>query len=156
MAARAGRRARDSRPTHSTGRRADPRPSRARRHRAHAPTGRRHAVRARGEAPLGVPRRPEHAAATLTRCLGQPGFADHLALHRLACLASHHKLDKYEFAKEKLAELGREGIDPPPLLRGRDLLAMGFQEGPKIGKALHLVREAQLEGTIQSSEEARE
>ncbi len=102
------------------------------------------------------PAAPEMRAAKLKRFLAMPRFEDHLALHRLDCLASHRKLDRYEFVKEKLAEFGQEGVDPPALLRGRDLLAMGFQEGPEIGKALHLVREAQLEGTIQSSDEARE
>jgi tRNA nucleotidyltransferase (CCA-adding enzyme) len=42
---------------------------------------------------------------------------------------------------------------PVPLLRGRDLLALGLAPGPEIGRILDLCYEAQLDGEIASREE---
>lgn len=43
---------------------------------------------------------------------------------------------------------------PEPLLRGRDLLALGFPPGPRMGKVLSEVRERQIAGELRSREEA--
>ena len=42
----------------------------------------------------------------------------------------------------------------PKLINGRDLIALGFQEGPKIGKILKNIREKQIAGEISEKEEA--
>lgn len=46
-------------------------------------------------------------------------------------------------------------IQPPPLLRGDDLMAyLGLKPGPMIGKLLEAIREAQASGDIENREEA--
>ena len=48
-------------------------------------------------------------------------------------------------------------VIPPKLISGHDLIAQfGLQPGPKIGKLLELVREAQAEGKVKTKEEALE
>ena len=42
------------------------------------------------------------------------------------------------------------------LLNGGDIMALGYPEGPVIGKILRAVEEAQLEGKISAKEEALE
>ncbi len=42
----------------------------------------------------------------------------------------------------------------PPLVTGRDLIALGFREGPAIGEALRTVRERQIAGDIMEKQQA--
>jgi len=44
---------------------------------------------------------------------------------------------------------------PAPLLRGRDLLALGARPGPEIGRVLRALYERQLDGGITTADEAR-
>jgi len=92
--------------------------------------------------------------STLKRFLRMEQFAEHLALHRLDCLSSNGKTESYEFVRQKLAELGTETLHPPRLISGHDLIAAGYQPGPNFSRALEAVETAQLEGEIQSREEA--
>jgi poly(A) polymerase len=91
----------------------------------------------------------------LKRFLRMPDFQLHLELHRLDCLASHGFLDSHDFCNSKLAEVGDDELRPPRLLTGDDLIAMGFPPGPLFGEILDAVEDAQLEGTILTSDEAR-
>lgn len=50
--------------------------------------------------------------------------------------------------------LGVEHAPPPPLLKGRHLLALGLQPGPHLGRILKQVYERQLDGAIETEEEA--
>ena len=43
-------------------------------------------------------------------------------------------LDNYEFLLRKREEFANEPIIPPPLVRGDDLIALGFRPGPKFGE----------------------
>ncbi|MBE6374758.1 MAG: CCA tRNA nucleotidyltransferase, partial [Lentisphaerae bacterium] len=45
---------------------------------------------------------------------------------------------------------------PPPLLTGRDLIGLGIQPGPAMGKLLNRLRDLQLEGEISNRAEALE
>jgi poly(A) polymerase len=92
--------------------------------------------------------------STLKRFLRMPHFDEHLELHRADCLASHGKLDNWEFVCWRLAEYGGEELRPPPLIRGRDLLALGYEEGPAVGAELRVLEELQLSGEIVTREEA--
>lgn len=51
---------------------------------------------------------------------------------------------------------GLEGqeVAPDPLLRGEDLMAMGFEQGPAMGRLLAAVYDAQLEGHVANREQA--
>ncbi|PKN60377.1 MAG: phosphohydrolase [Deltaproteobacteria bacterium HGW-Deltaproteobacteria-11] len=91
----------------------------------------------------------------LKRFLRQPAFDLHLELHRLDCLGSHGMLDNYTFCREKLAALPAEQLNPPRLLTGSDLIARGYVPGPLFKRILSAVEDAQLNGEIQTKEEAQ-
>ena len=89
--------------------------------------------------------------STLARLLREPHFPELLQLHRADCLASHGKLDLYEFCQEQLDDLTKkEHLRPPALLTGADLIALGFAPGPLFREILTAVEDAQLEGQLDS------
>lgn len=92
--------------------------------------------------------------ATLKRFLARPTISDELALHRVDCLGSHGLLDNYDFLLAKQEEFSREPLIPPPLLTGRDLIAMGKKPGPIFKRILDELQVRQLEGTLKSRKEA--
>ncbi len=92
--------------------------------------------------------------STLMRLLREPHFPELLQLHRADCLASHGKLDLYEFCQEQLAALKKEHLRPPALLTGSDLIALGFAPGPLFREILAAVEDAQLEGKLDSYQSA--
>jgi len=92
--------------------------------------------------------------STLKRFLRLPGFAGHLELHRLDCLASHGNLDNYELVRRKLEELPAEQLKPPRLVTGDDLIAAGYTPGPRFSAILSAVEDAQLEGRLTSRDDA--
>lgn len=92
--------------------------------------------------------------STLKKFLRMPQFDEHLELHRLDCQASHAILTAYEFAKEKLASIPPEKMRPAPLVTGDDLIAAGYRPGPRFKEILTAVEDGQLEGRLQSKEEA--
>ncbi len=92
--------------------------------------------------------------STLKRFLRMDHFAEHLELHRLDCGASHGHMENYEFVRRKLGELPLEVLKPPRLLTGNDLLTAGYKAGPRFHQILHAVEDAQLEGVLQTPEQA--
>ena len=92
--------------------------------------------------------------STLMRLLREPHFPELLQLHRADCLASHGKLDLYEFCQDQLAAQKKEHLRPPALLTGSDLIAMGFAPGPLFREILAAVEDAQLEGQLDSYQSA--
>jgi poly(A) polymerase len=97
---------------------------------------------------------PEMRRSTLRRFLSEDGIEELLELARLDALASNGDLRSYEFCVLQRAAIGVEQLRPPPLLRGRDLLDLGWQPGPLFGAILAAVEERQLEGELTSREEA--
>jgi poly(A) polymerase len=91
--------------------------------------------------------------STLKRFFRLPRFDEHLALHRLDVTSSHGDLSLYEFAKRRREELPDEVVRPPLLVTGRDLIAAGYQPGPRFKEMLALAEDAQLEGRIHTTEE---
>jgi poly(A) polymerase len=65
-------------------------------------------------------------------------------------------LDNYEFLLRKRKEFANEPIIPPPLVRGDDLIVLGFEPGPEFGEILEAVETRQLEGRLRSADEALE
>lgn len=96
----------------------------------------------------------EMRPATRRRLLARPTFATELELHRLDCQASHAKLDLYWFLLDQLSELANQPELPPPLVGGRDLLALGLSPGPRIGELLRWVQDRQLAGELTDREQA--
>lgn len=92
--------------------------------------------------------------ATLKRFLARPTMEDELELHRVDCASSHGLLDNYDFLRAKQEEFSRAPLIPPPLVTGHDLIAMGRKPGPGFKEILDRVQVHQLEGTLNSREEA--
>jgi len=67
------------------------------------------------------------------------------AQRRIAAIAARLLDDYYEHP---------ERIDPPPLLSGHDLIALGLAPGPQMGKLLARLRESQATGEIQTRAQA--
>lgn len=93
--------------------------------------------------------------ATLRRLLGRPTFPDDLELHRIDCMSSHGHTDNYVLLLDQLHTYSQAPVLPPPLLSGRDLLALGMHPGPAVGALLLTAREMQLNGELNSPDEAR-
>ena len=92
--------------------------------------------------------------STFKKFVRLPEFDEHLELHRLDCLASHGSLDLYHFTRERLQSIPAGAVRPRPLINGHDLIAAGFQPGPRFAEILAAVEDAQLDGSITTREEA--
>jgi poly(A) polymerase len=92
--------------------------------------------------------------ATLKRFVRQPHFDEHLELHRLDCLASHTRLEAYQFVREFLAVTPPELVKPTRLLTGDDLSEMGYVPGPEFQTILRALEDAQLEGAATTRDAA--
>ena len=92
----------------------------------------------------------------LKRFLALPHFEEHLALHRVDCLASHGGLEGYDFCVEKLKTFEPEEIHPPKIVTGKHLIDMGFKPGPKFREILTDIEDKQLEGSLTGQEKALE
>ena len=92
--------------------------------------------------------------STLKKFMQRPTFSTELEQHRVDCLASHGDLSHWRFLKKKIKLFSQEEIKPIPLISGRDVLALGITEGPRVGEILKAVEEAQLERKITTKEEA--
>ncbi len=93
-------------------------------------------------------------ASTLKRFFRLHEFDEHLALHRMDCMASHGDLSLYRFAKQHYETAEPEQIHPAPLITGDDLIALGYWPGPDFRTMLTMVEDAQLEGSLHTREEA--
>jgi poly(A) polymerase len=92
--------------------------------------------------------------STFKRFVRLPRFDEHLELHRLDCKASYRKLSSYDYTRQRIAELTPAAIQPKPLVSGGDLLAAGYSPGPLFKEILTAVEDAQLEGSLDSKEQA--
>lgn len=99
---------------------------------------------------------PKMRLSTLKRFLREEGIDELLELVRMDALAASGDLRCYRFCQERLEALRDEELHPAPLLRGRDLIAMGFSPGPIFADILRQVEDAQLGGEIHSRQEAIE
>jgi tRNA nucleotidyltransferase/poly(A) polymerase len=59
-----------------------------------------------------------------------------------------------ELIARRRATLTEADIHPEPLLRGDDLIELGYPPGPAMGEMLRALEEEQLEGNLRSREEA--
>ncbi len=91
----------------------------------------------------------------LKRFMRDPYWKGHLELHRLDCLASHGKLDNFEFCLGREEDLKEEDLRPERLISGRDLVEMGYEPGPAFGRVLRELEDAQLEARVRTVEEAK-
>ena len=99
---------------------------------------------------------PQMRLSTLKRFLREDGIEELLELTRLDALASNGDLQYYQFCKTRLAELDEKQIRPAPLVRGDDLIALGFTPGPIFAEILRQIEDRQLGGELQNRDEAIE
>jgi poly(A) polymerase len=92
--------------------------------------------------------------STLKRFVRQPHFGEHMALHRLDCLASHKRLDAYDMVRKFLNDTPPEEVKPTRLLTGDDLSEMGYVPGPGFQTILRALEDAQLDGSLSTRDEA--
>jgi poly(A) polymerase len=97
---------------------------------------------------------PRMKASTLKRFFRLENFPEHLALHRMDCLAGSGNLDHWNFVRDHHAAMPEEAVRPKPLITGRELIAAGYRPGAAFKVMLRTVEDAQLEGTIATEEEA--
>ena len=90
----------------------------------------------------------------LKRFMSRSTFNDEIELHRVDCLGSWGGLDNYDFLNKKMIEFANEPIIPQPLLTGKDLIELGWSPGPDLGQTLNSVQDMQLEGKLNSKDEA--
>ncbi len=79
--------------------------------------------------------------------LAHPGSRDLIALSPSAGA---------DFCTAILERIDPEQLNPPPLLTGDDLLAMGLKPGPKFKIALDTIRAEQFDGLLSTADDARE
>jgi len=70
------------------------------------------------------------------------------------CLAAHGNLDILNFVRERYESAPAEVVRPTPLLTGDKLIAAGYTPGPQFQQMLRTAEDAQLEGTIATTDEA--
>lgn len=95
----------------------------------------------------------EMRTAKLRRWLGTKTFPLELELHRLDCLSSHRKMDKYEFAFNAYQSFSNEPVLPAPWISGKDIIALGISPGEKVGRLKATAYDIQLEGRANSRQE---
>jgi poly(A) polymerase len=93
--------------------------------------------------------------ATLRRMLLRETFPLELELHKLDCLGSNGNLENYNFLVEQAEELKKLPAIRPPLLTGKDLIALGMKPGKELGALLHEIREKQLQDELKTPRQAR-
>jgi poly(A) polymerase len=97
---------------------------------------------------------PRMKASTLKRFFRLEKFPQHLALHRMDCLAGSGNLGHWNFVRERYESMPEESVRPAPLVTGRELIAGGYTPGAAFRPMLRAVEDAQLEGVISSPADA--
>ncbi len=92
--------------------------------------------------------------AKLKRFMAEPTFSRELELHRVDCASSNGLSDNHEFLQAKEAEFDAAPLIPPPLVTGRDLIALGLMPGPRFKKILETIQTEQLEGRLDKRDAA--
>jgi poly(A) polymerase len=100
-----------------------------------------------------------HGVQSFRKCqlkclLAEPLIHELLALESARAYAANESLAEVEFCQNYLRTTPMDEINPPPLITGDDLKAMGIEPGPKYKEILEKVRDAQLDGVISTREEA--
>ena len=97
---------------------------------------------------------PRMKASTLKRFFRLEDFPEHLALHSMDCMAASGNLDHWNFVRERYETMPAEAVRPQPLITGRELIAAGYKPGAAFKEMLRVAEDAQLEGSITTTEEA--
>lgn len=88
--------------------------------------------------------------ARLRQLMDAETFPMELELHRLDCVASHGKLECFDFLLAEAVRRAAVPAEPPAWVRGRDLTAAGFAPGADFGGVLRWAFARQREGRFDS------
>jgi len=88
---------------------------------------------------------PNMKKSTLRRLVSRERFEEEMELHRIDCLCSNGLVESHSILQQARAEAAEEAALPDPLITGRDLLDMGLNPGPDIGRWKKRAYEEQLE-----------
>jgi poly(A) polymerase len=94
------------------------------------------------------------SVSTLKRFFRLDRFHDHLELARIHFASAGEDLVDYEYARRKREEWGEPNIWPAPLVTGDDLISIGFSPGPSFKEILTRVEDEQLEGRLNTRQQA--
>ena len=91
---------------------------------------------------------PRMKQSTRRRFVLQPHFDTILELHRLDSLGSSGDLSRWQLCRDEMERFEPQRELARPLLDGNDLQYAGLAPGPALGRALHALVDAQLEGEV--------
>lgn len=99
---------------------------------------------------------PGMSLAQLKKFLAQPFFRDLYELERAIQRADARKegLQALRRLRRRIRDLGDIEVQPKPLLNGHDLMRLGATAGPSLGQLVEELYVAQLEGEVQTKEQA--
>ena len=92
----------------------------------------------------------------LKEILAEPGIEELLELHRALAMESTGNAEYVDYCRYYLKVQPAGPINPPPLITGDELVRHGLEPGPRFATLLKGLREAQLEGEVQSQRKALE
>ena len=94
--------------------------------------------------------------AELKKLLAQPYFGDLYDLQKAIQKAKGQSVTALIRLKKRIKALGDVDLQPKPLLNGHDLIRLGATPGPALGQLAEELYIAQLEGTLQTPQQAKE
>lgn len=94
------------------------------------------------------------SVSQLKRFLRVPRVDDHMELARISATAERRNLDAWNFAASLLRKWSSDDIAPEPFITGDDLIDLKFSPGPLFREILTRVEDEQLEGRLQTREQA--
>jgi len=94
--------------------------------------------------------------AELKKILAQPTFWDLYNLQKAIQKAQHESIGALISLRKRIKALGDVDLQPKPLLSGHDLIRLGAAPGPALGQLAEELYIAQLEGTLQTPQQAKE
>lgn len=97
---------------------------------------------------------PQMRPSKLKVTLAHPGIRELLTLHRADALASGRSVAHVDYCEDLLRQWSAADLNPPPLVTGYHLQQLGVEPGPVYKRVLDAVREAQLDGTITTEQQA--
>lgn len=98
----------------------------------------------------------ELTVAELKMIVSEPYFEDLFVLQKVIQKASGRSTGPLIKLRRRVGKLKGVELRPKPLLNGRNLMALGAVPGPALGQLSREMYIAQLEGTLQTAEQARQ
>lgn len=90
----------------------------------------------------------------LKRLFAHPGCAELMQYHEALRVAAGNGASDTAWCRDLLTRLTAAEINPPPLITGDDLITLGVKPGPQFRHLLEHVRDCQLDGLLESREQA--